>query len=89
MKNPITTLSFLALFCSHLVAAPLRVLVSSDAPAFQNEYTSALKTGGTDVETSEKSIALAKRHDGFHATVGLHPTEKVVDLVGDVPDPEV
>ncbi len=39
---------------------------------------------GTDVETSEKSIELAKRYEGFHATVGLHPTTQVTDLAGDV-----
>ncbi len=39
---------------------------------------------GTDVATSEKSLELAKRYMGFYATVGLHPTTKVVDLLRDI-----
>ena len=34
---------------------------------------------GTDLEDSEKSIALAERYDAVFATVGIHPTE-VLDL---------
>jgi TatD DNase family protein len=35
---------------------------------------------GTEVATSEQSVALAREHRGFYATVGLHPTYAVPDL---------
>ncbi len=39
---------------------------------------------GIDVPTSRAAIDLARRHDGFWATVGLHPTSDIADLDADL-----
>ena len=39
---------------------------------------------GIDVDSSQQSVELALRHDGFYATVGLHPTTVVANLEKDI-----
>ncbi|MEK7530753.1 MAG: TatD family hydrolase [Patescibacteria group bacterium] len=36
-------------------------------------------TVGVDYETSVEAVAFANQHDGFYATIGLHPTDTTIE----------